>query len=54
MVDSTDQEKARQPADRAGEQHGADNHALHFDADIAGSTLALADYGEFKAVLGVV
>ena len=54
VVGAADQQQARQAAERAGEQHRADDDAVDLDADVARGALALADDGDLIAVLGVV
>ena len=54
MVGACREQKSHQTADRAGEHHRADDHALDLDAGVARGALAFADDGDFIAVLAVV
>ena len=54
MVGGADEQQARQTADAAGEQHGADDDLVHLDAHVPRGALGLADDGDLIAVLGVV
>ena len=53
MADPGGQDISHQAADRAGEYHGADDHAIHLDTGIAGGALALANDGDLITVLAV-
>ena len=54
MVRTGSEQQTHEAAYRAGEHHGADDDPFHFDACIAGSSLAFTHHGDLIAVLAVI